>query len=50
MNLTHLFKHILDSLWALGGIGAAADLCLEYLESTRGEPCPIAVRSKDAPR
>ena len=50
MNLTHLFKHILDSLWALGGIGAAADLCLEYIESTRAVPYPVRVRSKDAPR
>ena len=40
MSLTHVFKHIVDGLWALGGIGAAADLGLEYYESARVESCP----------
>ncbi|MBA4356158.1 MAG: hypothetical protein Q7U56_05070 [Humidesulfovibrio sp.] len=29
MSLAHLIKHVVDSLWAVGGIGAAAELGLE---------------------
>lgn len=29
MGIASIFKHIADSLWAVGGIGAAADLGLE---------------------
>lgn len=44
MSLVHLFKHIMDGLWTMGGIGAAADLGLEYFESARVESCPSVAR------
>lgn len=54
MNLTHLIRHIVDGLWALGGIGAAADLGLEPLEAAWNEPCPCLMcrdqqKAGDAP-
>ena len=54
MSLAHVFKHILDGLWALGGIGAAADLGLDdrgldNLGPGWGEGCPVPVGSKNTP-
>lgn len=49
MNLANFFKHILDGLWAAGGIGAAADLGLEYCESNRIIPCPAPAHALAIP-
>lgn len=35
MGLTNLLSFMLDSLWLVGGIGAAADLCLGDFDQTR---------------
>jgi hypothetical protein len=40
MSLAHLFKHIVDGLWAMGGIGAAADLGLGDFDPAWGKSCP----------
>lgn len=47
MSLAHLIKHVIDGLWALGGIGAAADLCLEYCESVWDADCPLAANEEN---
>ncbi len=54
MSLAHVFKHILDGLWALGGIGAAADLGLEYSGLEDLGPdwdalCPVAAHCENIP-
>ncbi|MBU1229908.1 MAG: hypothetical protein KKA55_01290 [Proteobacteria bacterium] len=48
MSLAHLIKHVLDGLWAVGGIGAAADLGLEDFESPRGAGRPLAAQGQGA--
>jgi hypothetical protein len=35
MGLTNLLSFMMDSLWIVGGIGAAADLCLGDFDQTR---------------
>lgn len=46
MSIAGIFKHIVDSLWAVGGIGASADLGLDDLGmgdfGPWAEPCPAA--------
>ncbi len=54
MSLALVFKHIADALWAVGGIGAAADLGLdEYglddLGPAWNTPCPIPVSAGNIP-
>jgi hypothetical protein len=49
MSLTLVFKHIADALWAVGGIGAAADLGLEDCGPARNTPCPIPVSAGNIP-
>ena len=40
MIFAKAIKHVLDSLWLVGGIGAAADLGLDEFGSGGYEPCP----------
>lgn len=40
MMLTKLFKHVLNGLWLIGGISAAAELSLEDFGPGAWEPCP----------
>lgn len=47
MSLTNLIHRVVDGLWALGGIGAAADLGLEGFGDW-DTPCPCPARACDA--
>ena len=58
MSLAHLFhrfvdglwvRHLVNGLWAAGGIGAAADLGLDDFGSAWDEPCPAATRGEHTP-
>ncbi|MHC1700736.1 MAG: hypothetical protein AB9900_07125 [Humidesulfovibrio sp.] len=49
MSLAHVFKHIVDGLWAAGGIGAAADLGLEDFSPAWDEPCPALPNLSNTP-
>lgn len=54
MSLAQVFKHIVDALWDLGGIGAAADLGLEHFGPEGdglglGEGCPVQCASESTP-
>lgn len=40
MVIANIFKRLVDALWLLGGIGAAADLSLEDFGPGEYEPCP----------
>jgi len=40
MIFAKMVKHVLNSLWLVGGIGAAADLGLDEFASGGYEPCP----------
>jgi len=49
MSLATLFKHITEALWAVGGIGAAADLGLDDLGPARSTPCPVPASGANTP-
>ncbi len=49
MTLVHVFKGIMDVLWELGGIGAAADLSIEHFSDDWGTACPVLARVEGAP-
>lgn len=40
MFFAKMVKHVVDTLWLVGGIGAAADLGLDEFASGGYEPCP----------
>lgn len=50
MSLAHVIKHVVDLLWELGGIGAAADLGMEGFDEEWASECPALVRVDCAPR
>lgn len=40
MSIAGIIKHVLDGLWLVGGIGAAADLSMEDFGPGAATPCP----------
>jgi len=49
MSLEHVFKRVLDALWELGGIGAAADLSMEHFCDDWDAGCPVLACAENAP-
>lgn len=45
MNIAVFYKHIMEALWAVGGIGASADLNMEDFGSHWVSSCPTAYPS-----
>lgn len=40
MTIAGIIKHVIDGLWLVGGIGAAADLSMEDFGPGAYAPCP----------
>ena len=51
MTIAGIFKHVLDGLWLVGGIGAAADLGMDDFGPGADESCPHSscANQEDAP-
>jgi len=45
MTIAGIIKHVLDGLWLVGGIGAAADLSMEDFGPGAEIPCPLGDQS-----
>ena len=45
MNIAVFYKHIMEALWAVGGIGASADLNMEDFGSHWVSSCPTVCPS-----
>ncbi len=45
MNIAVFYKHIMEALWAVGGIGASADLNMEDFGSHWASSCPMVCPS-----
>lgn len=42
MNIAGFYRHVMEALWAVGGIGASADLNMEDFGSHWASSCPSA--------
>lgn len=42
MNIAGFYRHVMEALWAVGGIGASADLNMEDFGSHWVSSCPSA--------